>query len=144
MAVSESSSLRFARTVQALSAVARARQLTVPGFRSPPRLVGVQRSIKRGPGAPTVAVVLRGRPWAAVQADMIEGVVVANALASPAADRAREALWEALVPAEGGQSVPARARSRRPTRAAAVPARAEPAAAPTPSPATATGGAEAA
>jgi hypothetical protein len=95
----QSSSLRFARTVQTLGAAARAMGLEVPGFRSPPRLVGVQRSIKRWPGGSTVAVVVRGRPWAAVQADLVEGVVAANHLTSPAADRARAELWAALEPA---------------------------------------------
>lgn len=96
----QSSSLRFARTVQALGVAARSLGLVVPGFRSPPRLVGVQRSIKRWPaGRATVAVVVRGRPWAAVQADLIEGVIAANGLTSPAADRARADLWAALEPA---------------------------------------------
>lgn len=96
----QSSSLRFARTVQALGASARALGLVVPGFRSPPRLVGVHRSIKRWPagGGSTVAVVVRGRPWAAVQSDLIEGVLAANGLTSPAADRARAELWAALEP----------------------------------------------
>ena len=92
----QSTSLRFARAVQALAAAARALGLVVPGFRSPPRLVGVQRSIKRFPGGATVAVVVRGRPWPAVQADLVEGVVAANGLTSPAADRARAELWLAL------------------------------------------------
>ena len=43
-----------------------------------------------------VAVVVRDRPWPAVQADLVEGVVAANALTSPASDRAREGLWRAL------------------------------------------------
>jgi hypothetical protein len=43
-----------------------------------------------------VAVVVRGRPWPAVQADLIEGIVAANALTGPAADRARAALWSSL------------------------------------------------
>lgn len=90
------SSLRFARAVQALGRSARAQGLAVPGFRSPPRLVGVQRSIKRWPGGATVAVVVRGRPWPAVQADLVEGIVAANGLIGPAADRARAALWQAL------------------------------------------------
>jgi hypothetical protein len=98
--VVQSSSLRFARSVQTLGAAARALGLVVPGFRSPPRLVGVQRSIKRWPaGGSTVAVVVRGRPWAAVQSDLIEGVIAANGLVSPAADRARADLWAALEPA---------------------------------------------
>lgn len=98
--VVQSSSLRFARAVQALAAAARAQGLVVPSFRSPPRLVGVQRSIKRWSGGATVAVVVRGRPWPAVQADLVEGVVAANALASPASDRARAELWEALAEAD--------------------------------------------
>jgi hypothetical protein len=92
----QSSSLRFARAVQALAQAARALGLVVPGFRSPPRLVGVQRSIKRWPGGATVAVVVRDRPWPAVQADLVEGVVAANELTSPASDRARAELWQAL------------------------------------------------
>lgn len=92
----QSSSLRFARTVQALATAARSLGLVVPGFRSPPRLVGVQRSIKRWDGGATVAVVVRGRPWAAVQADLVEGIVAANGLASPASDRARAELWLAI------------------------------------------------
>ncbi|MGH9085417.1 MAG: hypothetical protein ACRDYW_08185 [Acidimicrobiales bacterium] len=92
----QSSSLRFARAVQVLTAAARGLGLVVPGFRSPPRLMGVQRSIKRWPGGATIAVVVRDRPWAAVLADLIEGVVAANGLRSPAADRVRAELWDAL------------------------------------------------
>ncbi len=92
----QSSSLRFAGAVQALAQSARSLELVVPSFRSPPRLVGVQRSIKRWDGGATVAVVVRGRPWPAVQADLVEGVVAANHLVSPAADRARAQLWDAM------------------------------------------------
>ena len=97
----QSSSLRFARAVQALAGAARALGLPVPGFRSPPRLVGVQRSIKRWPGGATVAVVVRGRPWAAVQADLVEGIVAANGLRGPAADAARASLWPAVEDGPG-------------------------------------------
>jgi hypothetical protein len=95
--VVQSSSVRFAQTVQALARTARALGLDVPGYRSPPRLVGVQRSIRRWPGGgATVAVVVRGRPWAAVQADLVEGIVAANGLSGRAADDARAALWSAI------------------------------------------------
>jgi hypothetical protein len=40
--------------------------------------------------------VVRGRPWPAVLADLVEGVVAANGLRGPAADRARSALWAAF------------------------------------------------
>ncbi len=104
--MAESSTLRFARAVQDLARTTRALGLSVPGFRSPPRLGGVQRSIKRWPGGATVAVVVRGRPWPAVQADLVEGIVAANRLEGPAADRARAALWDALVdaPAAGTEA----------------------------------------
>jgi hypothetical protein len=94
--VPSSSTLRFAHAVQRLAAAARSLGLVVPSFRSPPRLVGVLRSIKRWDGGATVAVVVRGRPWPAVQADLIEGVVAANALVPPDSDRARAELWLAL------------------------------------------------
>ena len=92
----QSSSLNFARAVYVLAASARSLGLVVPGFRSPPRLVGVQRSITRWPGGATVAVVVRGRPWPAVQADLVEGIVATNGLLSPASDRARAELWRAM------------------------------------------------
>lgn len=86
----------FAGAARTLTRAARALGLLGPSFRCPPRLVGVDRSIRRRPDGAIVAVRLRGRPWAAVLADMIEGVVVANRLAPPAADRARADLWRSL------------------------------------------------
>jgi hypothetical protein len=38
-------------------------------------------------------VALRDRPWPAVVADMVEGVVAANRLAGVRADRVRAGLW---------------------------------------------------
>jgi hypothetical protein len=95
--VPSSTTVRFAQAVQALARCARGLGLLAPSFRSPPRIVGVQRSIKRWDGGATVAVVVRGRPWPAVQADLVEGVVTANGLQPPDSDRARAELWLALV-----------------------------------------------
>jgi hypothetical protein len=98
----ESPSLRFAEAVRSLGREARRIGVTMPAFRSPPRLDGVQRSLRRRTdGGAVIAVVVRGRPWPAVVADMIEGVVAANRLTGPAADRARAALWRAV----GGEGV---------------------------------------
>jgi hypothetical protein len=98
-----SPTLQFAEAVRDLGCEARALGLTMPGFRSPPRLCGVQRSIRRWPsGQATVAVVVRGRPWPAVLADLVEGVVAANALSGPAADRVRARLWAVLAPEGAG------------------------------------------
>jgi hypothetical protein len=92
----EPTSLRFARIARRLAEAARAQGLRAPTFRSPPRVPGVTRTIRRDGGA-TVSVVLRGRPWAAVTSDMIEGTIVANDLTGVPADRTRTALWSALA-----------------------------------------------
>lgn len=100
MEATEASSLRFARAVRSLADAARAEGLAVPAFRSPPRLGDCDRTVRWRPdGGATVAIRLRGRPWVAVLADLVDGVVVANGLRGAAADRARTALWRAV---EGG------------------------------------------
>src|SRR3954462_3373833 len=82
--------LRFASTARALAHAARANGLVVPGFRSPPRVNGVDRTLRRRGAGASIAVRVRGRPWADVLADMIEGVVGPKGLpgAEPAAARA--------------------------------------------------------
>ena len=87
---------RFADTARRLGAAARAADLEVPAFRSPPRVPGTTRSIRRYPGGVVVSVQLRGRSFAAVVADMVEGVLVANRLAPDVAMRFRTVLSEAL------------------------------------------------
>lgn len=96
MGFMEATSLRFAAAARTLGQAARLRGLVVPCFRSPPGVDGVQRTIKRRRGVPTVAVRLRGRPWPAVVSDMIEGIVVGNGLSGARADRIRAALWLAV------------------------------------------------
>jgi hypothetical protein len=89
-------SIQFAEVARQLSQAARLRGLEVPNYRSPPKLAGVHRSIRRRGTSASVAISLRDRPWSAVLADMIEGVVVANRLDGAKADRARAALWLAV------------------------------------------------
>lgn len=84
----------FAAAARTLAREARGRGLVGPSYRCPPRLVGVDRTIRRRGDGAIVSVRLRGRPWPAVLADMIEGVVVANGLLPPQADRLRTELWE--------------------------------------------------
>ena len=88
-----SSTARFADTARVLSQAARRSGLRAPSFRSPPRLVGVDRTIRRRGDDAVVSVRVRQRPWPAVLADMIEGVVAANRLVPPRADRIRAELW---------------------------------------------------
>jgi hypothetical protein len=98
--------LQFAHTARTLAREARARGLAVPGFRSPPRLAGADRTLLRRGRSASVAIRVRGRPWEAVLADMVEGVVVANGLQGDAADQAREALVAAVGEADVTALVP--------------------------------------
>ena len=99
------SSLRFAAAVRALAVEARKLGLEVPGFRSPPRLAGADRSLRRRPGAsPAVAVRLRDRPFEAVATDMVEGVVVANGLTGRRASEVRARLRAALADDAGAEA----------------------------------------
>lgn len=91
-----STSVEFALAVRAIGRELRRQGLVVPSFRSPPRLVGVNRTLRRHPGGAVVAVQLRGRPWVAVLGDLIEGAVVVNRLAPPQADALRTALWDVV------------------------------------------------
>lgn len=91
-------SLEFATAARALGNRARALGLTAPTFRSPPRVADAERTLRRGAGGwVTVSVRLVGRPFGAVVADMVEGVVVANELTGAEATRVRTTLWEAVT-----------------------------------------------
>ena len=91
----EASAVQFSVAVRVLASTARRLGLTVPGFRSPPRVEGADRTLRRGAGPPLVSVRRRGRPWAVVLADLIDGVLAANELAGASAEPARAALWGA-------------------------------------------------
>ena len=87
----------FAAVARVLTQAATALGFVAPSFRTPPRIVGVDRTLRRfAPTGGVVSVVIKGRPLAAVLADMIEGVVVLNELAPSASAHARAALWRAL------------------------------------------------
>ena len=112
------SATRFSETVRTVVTVSRRRGLRPPVFRSPPRLAGVDRTIRRQHNGSVVVAVRRGeRPIGAVQADVIEGVVAANGLQGAAADKFRHAAWAAL---DGPGAAP---RQRASMDAAAPPAR---------------------
>lgn len=93
--------LGFARAARALTAEARRLKLAAPGFRSPPGLPETDRTIRRARWGAVVAVRLRGRPFEAVLADMVEGIVVANRLDPDAARRTRVLLLQAARAALG-------------------------------------------
>ncbi len=88
--------LRFTSVVQVVAQEARRMGLVVPAFRSPPRVPGVDRTIRRAVGAPVVAVRVRGRPFADVAADVVEGVLVANGIPRGKDLRVRRRLLDAV------------------------------------------------
>ena len=89
-------SLDFGAAARSLARAAHLRGLVVPVFASPPSRPDLDRSIRRRNGSPVVSVRLWDRPRAAVLADMIEGIVVANYLEDSKADLVRSALWLAI------------------------------------------------
>ncbi len=91
--VPTATSVDFASAARTLTREARRQGLVGPSFRCPPRLVGVDRTLRRRADGAIVSVRLRGRLWVAVLADMIEGVIVTNHLDPPHADRVRASLW---------------------------------------------------
>ncbi|MCU1394913.1 MAG: hypothetical protein JWM34_3341 [Ilumatobacteraceae bacterium] len=88
--------IEFAHAARALTMEAQRRGLIGPSYRCPPRVVGVDRTLRRHAAGTVIAVRLRGRAFVAVLADMIEGVVVANGLNATQAIRLRGELWETL------------------------------------------------
>ena len=70
--------------------------LVVPVFRSPPRLADADRTICRRHGDLIVAVRSRGRPSGDVAADVVQGIVVCNALRRGEEMRVRRRLLEAV------------------------------------------------
>ena len=88
--------VQFAAAARLLNAESQRFGLDAPGFRSPPRVIGVDRTVRRREHGGVVAVTLRDRPFAAVLGDMIEGVIVVNRLVAPVSDQVRTALWAIL------------------------------------------------
>ncbi|MFZ4584236.1 MAG: hypothetical protein ACOYNI_03320 [Acidimicrobiia bacterium] len=111
--------LQFAEAVRQLTDVGRHLGLDVPAFRSPPRTPGALRALRRHPAGTVVAVQLRGRPFDAVLADMVDGVLAANACHGAAAGRLRAELLAALgAPLGPVPSLPSARVAERQTQAA--------------------------
>jgi hypothetical protein len=94
-----SATTKFTAAARVLAQRAAELDLVVPGFRSPPRIVGVNRSIRRGRDGQggVVAVRIADRPFTAAVGDMIEGVIHINRLEPPEADRVRTQLWRTML-----------------------------------------------
>ncbi len=78
--------------------------LLAPSFRSPPSVPGADRTLRRVPGGVHVAIRLWGRSFAAIRADMIEGVLAANTVAPAEADELRARLASAAPLPQQGQA----------------------------------------
>jgi hypothetical protein len=94
--------VQFAAAARALATAARRFGLAAPSFRTPPRLVSLDRTVRRHGRGGVVSVRIRGRPWVAVLADMIDGVIAVNRLDARRANRARADLWDAVATHTGG------------------------------------------
>jgi hypothetical protein len=92
--------LRFATAARRLGAAARASGLVVPAFRSPPRVRGAARTLRRYPGGAVVSVRLRDRSYGQMVDDMIDGVLAANRVPAESAPRLRRAFRLALGEAD--------------------------------------------
>jgi hypothetical protein len=86
--------------------------LVAPSFRSPPAVPGVDRTLRRqragDGGGVVVAIRLWGRSFAAIRADMVDGVLAANRVArgSREGERLGE-LLEEVVPLPAGREAAA-------------------------------------
>jgi hypothetical protein len=95
----------FAGMARRLAAATRARGLAAPGFRTPPRQPGCDRTLRRYPdGTALVAVRAGGRRWDDVVDDMIAGVLAVNDLHGAPAAEVRLGLWEDLGAASAAVS----------------------------------------
>ena len=99
--------LRFADAARRLGAAAHEAGLTCPPSGRRPGSPGAARTIRRYPAGAVVSVRLRGRPFAEVVADMVDGVLAANQV--PAADgpRVRSRLVAALDAFDASPAAPA-------------------------------------
>ncbi len=107
--------VRFGQMARAIGDAARSLGLRPPGFMTPPRHKTADRTITRTRGdtrssgddrtraadksdeSCLVAVRVKGRPLAAIKADIIEGVIVANNLPADKAAPIRKELWRSLT-----------------------------------------------
>ena len=97
--MTSSATSKFTAAARILAQRSNELDLVVPGFRSPPRIVGVNRSIRRSRDSEggVVAVRISDRPFTAAIGDMIEGVICINRLEPPEADRVRTQLWRTML-----------------------------------------------
>ena len=90
-------SVRFAIVAKTITQVVASYGCEVPGFKSPPRSSDADRTVRRQSCGSIVAVRIKDRPFEAVIADMIEGVVLCNDMSTEKAGKLRNLLWGAVA-----------------------------------------------
>ena len=93
-------SVRFAIVAKILTQVSARCEIEVPGFKSPPRSVELDRTVRRQSSGSVVSVRIKDRPFEAVIGDMIEGVILCNELPIAAAGKLRNLMWSAVMQSE--------------------------------------------
>lgn len=86
---------QFSSLARRVAEQARGLGLVAPAFRTPPRVAGTDRTVRRqhdGRPGGVVAVRLAGRGAEAVVGDLVDGVIAVNGLGGDDAARARSAL----------------------------------------------------
>ncbi len=96
-AIDSAPSVHFSMVARAITRAGKRIGLHVPGFRSPPQSGQLDRTVRRHKSGSIVAVRVKGRPFAAVIGDLVEGVVVCNQLTQREAGDVRNVLWHAAI-----------------------------------------------
>ena len=93
-------SVRFSVFARAITDAGKRLGLIVPSFRSPPHDGDLDRTLRRHSSGSIVAVRVKDRPFGAVIADLVEGVIVCNRLTQREAGDVRNVLWDAAIHVE--------------------------------------------
>jgi hypothetical protein len=90
-------SVRFSMFTRAITHASKRIGLDVPSFRSPPHDGHLDRTLRRHSSGSIVAIRVKDRPFGAVIADVVEGVIVCNRLTQREAGDVRNVLWDAAI-----------------------------------------------
>ena len=94
--MAESISIQFSIAVRTLGRIADQLGYRIPQFRCPPPSAKYQRSVRKtGEENLSISIVIRGRPWLAILADIVEGVVIANTQSGQDSEL-RNILWDCI------------------------------------------------
>mgnify|MGYP001187986673 FL=1 len=99
-AIESAPSVRFSIVAKVITQVGARCGIEVPGFKSPPRSADLDRTVRRQSSGSVVAVRIRDRPFEAVIADMIEGVILCNDVPIGKAGKLRNIMWSAVMQSE--------------------------------------------